>query len=93
MTTLTTLIPRRSRRAEGVPAAPVTSVASGGPTTQADDTIARVRMIRAGGAPSWRSCANSSVDPTPGGPPSTTRAITATGSAVVTARTTTRPTR
>ncbi len=68
------------------------SVASGGPATQAKETIARVFITSAALAPECLSSAYRSVLPTPAGPPSTTRAITATGSDVVIDRTPARAT-
>jgi hypothetical protein len=62
-------------------------VASGGPATQATETIARVLTMSAGRAPEWRRCAYSIELPTPAGPPMTTRAMVAIGSVVATAST------
>ncbi len=69
------------------PNQPMINVASGGPATQATETIARVFTMSAVRAPEWRRWANSIELPTPAGPPITTRAIAAIGSVVAIAST------
>ena len=71
-----------------LPNQPMMKVASGGPATQATDTIARVLTMSAGRAPEWRRWAYSIELPTPAGPPITTRAMVAIGSEVARASTT-----
>ena len=68
-----------------LPNQPMIAVASGGPATQATETMARVFTMSDGLAPECRRWAKSSEVPTPAGPPRTTRPITATGSDVVSA--------
>ena len=64
------------------PNAPMMNVASGGPATQANDTIARVFITSAISAPERRSSAKRRLTPTPAGPPRTVSATTASGSVV-----------
>ena len=72
-----------------LPYRPMMNVASGGPATQAADTIARVLTMSAARAPECRRWAYSIELPTPAGPPITTRAaMVAIGSYVVRARAT-----
>ena len=75
-----------AHRIARLPNAPMMAVASGGPATQAKDMIARVLITSDGAAPEYLSCANSSEAPTPAGPPSVTRPITATGKDVASAK-------
>src|SRR5690625_525874 len=74
------------------PKAPMMKVAIGGPATQATEKMARVLMIWPLVAPAWRRWANSSVLPTPAGPPSTTSAAMASGREVTRASTAARTT-
>src|SRR6185436_2579301 len=69
---------RTARTARG-PNPAITTVASGGPATHANETIARVRTTSEAAAPVCLRWANSSELPTPAGPPSATSAHTATG--------------
>jgi hypothetical protein len=77
---VSTAIAPMARRMARLPKAPMISVASGGQAIQATETMARVLTMSAGVAPECRRWANSNVLPTPAGPPTTTRATTATGS-------------
>jgi hypothetical protein len=79
LSTATTAIATRIAR---FPNQPMIKVASGGPATQATETIARVFTTSDALAPEWRRWAYSNELPTPAGPPRTTRPITATGSDV-----------
>ncbi|GAA2099564.1 hypothetical protein GCM10009841_13600 [Microlunatus panaciterrae] len=84
---LSTATAAMASRMARLPNQPMMKVASGGPPTQATDTMARVLTISAGLAPEWRSWANSMELPTPAGPPIRTSAMVATGRVVVIAST------
>ena len=81
LSTATAAIANRTAR---LPNVPMIKVARGGPATQATETIARVFTTSDGLAPEYLRWAKSSELPTPAGPPSTSRPMTAIGKDVVT---------
>src|SRR5215212_4006117 len=72
--TLRTATAAMASKMARLPNQPMMKVASGGPATQATETIARVLTMSDGLAPEWRRWAYSIELPTPAGPPMTTRA-------------------